>query len=164
VDSTLEAFLKQNERNTRPKRSFQLVEECNKPDFTTIYGTPIKLDGKYQVALVNLEAYYSVPNIDPNNNKLKYSHDGGVSWHTILIPEGSYKLDDINQAIEQQIKQNNHYDKVHNQSFITLSPNTSTLKSIMEITGNYKVDFREDKSINILLGFADEVYHAGYHE
>jgi hypothetical protein len=32
------------------------------------------------------------------------------------------------------------------------------------ITGNYKVDFREDNSINILLGFADKVYHAGYHE
>jgi hypothetical protein len=62
------------------------------------------------------------------------------------------------------MKQNNHYDKVHNQSFIKLSPNTSTLKSIMEITGNYKVDFREDNSINILLGFADKVYHAGYHE
>jgi hypothetical protein len=50
------------------------------------------------------------------------------------------------------MKQNNHYDKLHNQSFIKLSPNTSTLKSIMEITGNYKVDFREDNSINILLG------------
>jgi hypothetical protein len=54
--------------------------------------------------------------------------------------------------------------RLHNQSFIKLSPNTSTLKSIMEITGNYKVDFREDNSINILLGFADKVYHAGYHE
>jgi hypothetical protein len=164
MDSTLEALLKQIERNTRPKQSFQLVEESNKSDFTTNYGTPIKLDGKFEVALVNLETYYSFPNIDSSNNKLKYSHDSGVTWHTILIPEGSYELDDINQAIEQQMKQNNHYDKVHNQSFIKLSPNTSTLKSIMEISGNYKVDFREDNSINILLGFADKVYHAGYHE
>jgi hypothetical protein len=64
MDSTLEAILKQIERNTRPKQSFQLVEESNKSDFTTNYGTPIKLDGKFEVALVNLETYYSFPNID----------------------------------------------------------------------------------------------------
>jgi hypothetical protein len=68
MDSTLKALLKQIERNTRLKQSFQLVEECNKSDFTTTYGTPIKLDGKFEVALVNLETYYSFLNIDSTNN------------------------------------------------------------------------------------------------
>jgi hypothetical protein len=95
---------------------------------------------------------------------LKYSHDSGVTWHTVLIPEGSYELDDINQATEQQMKQNNHYDKLLNQSFIMLSPNNSTLKSIIEISGNYEGDFREANSLNTLLGFDDKVYHAGYLE
>jgi hypothetical protein len=34
----------------------------------------------------------------------------------------------------------------------------------MKLSGNYKVDFREDNSINMLLGSAVKVHHAGYHE
>jgi hypothetical protein len=127
MDSTLEAILKQIEINTRPRQSFQLVEESNKSDFTTNYGTPIKLDGKSELALVNLETYYSFPNSDLSYNILKYSHDSGVTWHTILIPEGIYELDEINQAIEQQMKQNNHYDTMTNYTISHLSSCRQTL-------------------------------------
>jgi hypothetical protein len=67
---------------------------------------------------MNLETYYSFSNSGSSNNKLKYSLDGGVTWHTILIPEGSYELDYLNQAIYQQMRQNDYYDELHNQSFI----------------------------------------------
>ena len=86
-------------------------------------------NSKYEIALVNLETYYSFPNVSVDNNLFKYSADNGRTWNTVLIPEGSYELDDINSAISLQMKQNRHFDTVHNKSFITLAPNASTLKS-----------------------------------
>jgi hypothetical protein len=66
--------------------------------------------------------------------------------------------------IERVMKQQNHYDAVRNKAFITLSANPSTLKSVMEITGRYMVDFRHPNSLRSLLGFKNRVYHAGYNE
>ena len=34
----------------------------------------------YEIALVNLETYYSFPNIDDTNNVFIYSHDQGTTW------------------------------------------------------------------------------------
>ena len=35
---------------------------------------------EYEIALVNLETYYSFPNIDETNNVFVYSPDNGNSW------------------------------------------------------------------------------------
>ena len=58
----------------------------------------------YEIALVNLETYYSFPNIDETNNIFVYSPDNGNSWVKIKIPEGSYEIDDINNTIQQEMK------------------------------------------------------------
>ena len=47
---------------------------------------------------------------------------------------------------------------------IKISANTSTIKSVMELPQNYRVDFREPSSINSLLGFESNVYDAAYNE
>jgi hypothetical protein len=62
------------------------------------------------------------------------------------------------------MKQRIHYDTVRNKSFITLSANPSTLKSIMEIAPRYKVDFKPYNSLRSVLGFNNKVYHAGYNK
>ena len=62
------------------------------------------------MALLNLETYYSFPNIDATNNNFKYSPDGGSNWFTVTIPEGSYEIRDIDAAIKQHMKTNGHYD------------------------------------------------------
>ena len=66
---------------------------------------------KYEMALVNLETYYSFPNIDGSNNYFRYSPDGGTTWVDIFIPEGSYDIIDINDIIKQKMRQNGHYDE-----------------------------------------------------
>ena len=171
-DKSLEC-LKQIESNTRPKTSFQLIVSSNKTEFTTTYDTPILLDrggggtplggsGNFEMALVNLETYYSFPNINP---LFRYSADNGRTWQNILIPERSYELQDINDAVSLQMKQNNHFDKIHNKSFVTLAPNASTLRTIMEIThASYQVDFNTEKSIRSVLGFNAKTYRLGYYE
>ena len=48
-------LLEQIEHNTRPKKSFQIVEEGNSSHFTTNYASaPIKLDGSFEIALLSL--------------------------------------------------------------------------------------------------------------
>ena len=66
----MENLLKQIVSNTEPKRSFSIVVSDNKTRFKTWFKPPIQLDKKtdYEIALINLETYYSFPNVDRSNN------------------------------------------------------------------------------------------------
>ena len=83
-------------KNTGHKTSFQVIVSDNKTSFNTRFNPKIELgrDKVYEIALVNLETYYSFPNI-------VYSPDNGNSWVKIKIPEGSYEIDDINNTVQQ---------------------------------------------------------------
>ena len=64
---------------------------------------PIQLDKKkdYEVALINLETYYSFPNIFRSKNCFTYSPNLDPLWFDIIIPEGSYHVEDINEFIQR---------------------------------------------------------------
>ena len=66
-------------KNTDHKTSFQVIVSGNQSSFNTLFNPKIKLDRNkvYEIALVNLETYYSFPNIDNSNNVFVYSHDQG---------------------------------------------------------------------------------------
>jgi hypothetical protein len=117
-----------------------------------------------EIALVNLNTWHSFRSISSTNSELRYSNDNGATWHYILISKGSYELNKLNDEIEKQMKQNNHYDKVHNQSYIKLSPNISRLRTVTEVSGSCQVDFREPNSIITLLGFNRQANHTGFNE
>ena len=82
-------FLKKIASNTEPKESFQIIVSSNKTDFTTQFNPHIqfKKNKSYEIALVNLETYYSFPNITTDNNGFSYSPDpsNGI-WYHMLIP------------------------------------------------------------------------------
>jgi len=40
----------------------------------------------YEVALVDIETYYSFPNVSSNNNHLRFSTGGGNNWRVMVIP------------------------------------------------------------------------------
>ena len=84
-----EEILKQIEKNTGPKHSFSIVLSSNKTSFNTKFSPPIDLDKdkSYEITLVNLETYYSFPNIDSTNNHFDF-FDGTRADH-IIIAEGS---------------------------------------------------------------------------
>ena len=75
-------LLKQIVNNTEPNRSFSIVVGDNKTRFKTWFKPPIKLDKKkdYEIALINLETYYSFPNIDRSNNCFTYSPGANTPW------------------------------------------------------------------------------------
>ena len=86
-------------KNTDHKTSFQIIVSGNESSFNTGFNPKIELDKVYEIALVNLETYYSFPGIDETNNVFIYSTDNGNSWEKIKIPVGSYEIDDLNNTI-----------------------------------------------------------------
>ena len=96
MESTLEKIATTVEkvaRNTDPKSSFYILLSKKSAKIRTRYNPLIELDAskKYEMALVNLEIYYSFPNIDAKNNNFKYSFNGGDTWVNVNIPEGATK-------------------------------------------------------------------------
>ena len=67
-------LLKQILNFTEPKRSFSIVVSDNKTTLKTWFKPSIQLDEKkdYEIALINLETYYSFPNIDRSKNCFTY--------------------------------------------------------------------------------------------
>jgi len=144
-------ILKQIERNTSPKTSTQIVISENSTKIKTTFNPPIELDRtrKYEMALVNLETYYSFPNLS-DENVFRYSSGfieagrGNEDDSTqerqsieVQISEGSYDLIDIVETIKIAMKRNGHIDESNK-----IVANTNTLKSVLEIQGDFQVDFR----------------------
>ena len=81
-------LLKQIAKNTEHKTSFHIKVSDNKSSFNTRLNPTLQLDRdkEYEIALVNLETYYSFPNIDETNNVFVYFPDNGNSWVKIKFP------------------------------------------------------------------------------
>ena len=149
----MEELLKQILNNTEPKRSFSIVVSGNKTRFKTWFKPPIQLNKKkdYEIALINLETYYSFPNIDISNNCFTYSPGANALWVDIIIPEGSYHVEDIKDFMQREMIKNGHYDKENDKNNIEIYAKTITLRSEMFLKNNYEFDFRKDKSITTSL-------------
>ena len=159
-------YLKQIAKNTDHKTSFQIILSNDKSNFNTRFNPKLELDEKkvYEIALVNLETYYSFPNIDETNNIFVYSPDNGNLWVKIKIPEGSYEIDDINNAIQHEMEKRGHYDEINEDYYINIAPNTNTLKSVLILEKGYQVDFNHQNSLARVLGFTGAKYEEGFHE
>ena len=131
----------------------------NKTRLTTQFNPHIQLKKNkgYETALVNLETYYSFPNITEENSRFMYSPDG-QTWFVIFVPEGSYDIENINKVIQQKITQNGHSNQ------ITISANTNNLKAVLILENGYQVDFRPQDSISSVLGFNNDLYTTDYQE
>ena len=152
--------------NTSHKTSLQVIVSGNQSSFNIIFNPKIELDEKkvYEIALVNLETYYSFPNIDDSNNIFVYSHDQGQTWTKIKIPTGSYEIDNLNQTIHFEMEKVGHYDEVNQESYINIAANSNTLKSILIIGQGYQVDFNQPNNLSKVLGFTGKKYIEGFHE
>ena len=166
MDEETKEYLRQIAENTSHKTSFQVIVSGNQSSFNTLFNPNIELDKKkvYEIALVNLETYYSFPNIDDSNNIFVYSHDRGQTWTKIKIPTGSYEIGDLNQTIRFEMEKVGHYDEVNQESYINIAANSNTLKSILIIGQGYSVDFNQPNNLSKVLGFTGKKYIEGFHE
>ena len=140
----MENLLKEIVNNSKPKRSFSVVVSDNNTRFKTQFKPPIQLDKKkdYEIALINLETYYSFPNVDKSNNCFSYSPGANTQWFDIIIPEGSYHVEDINEFIQRENENKSHYDNANDKVYIEISANINRPKD------SYEADFRRYNSIN----------------
>ena len=99
-------LLKQIVNNTEPERSFSVVISDNKTRFKSWFKPPIQLDKNkdYEIALINLETYYTFPNIDRLTNCFSYSPNANTPWFYIIIHEGCYHVEDINEFIQREMR------------------------------------------------------------
>ena len=101
----MENVLKQMVNNIEPKRSISIVVTDNKTRFKTWFKPLIQLDKKkdYEIALINLDTSYSFQSKDRSNNCFTYSPNLNPLWCDIIIPEGIYHVEDINEFIQREM-------------------------------------------------------------
>lgn len=147
--------LKEIAENTRPKSSVILTITGSGSSIITTYDQPIKLNPKrqYELALLNLETYYSFPNIDKTNNRLNYRKDKNSSWETVEIPVGCYEINAINASIVQQVGSKD----------IRVEADVNTQQCVLCIKGTFEVDFNIPNSLRVSLGFDAKQYKKGKH-
>ena len=141
--------------NTRGRNGYQLIASGIDSRIVTVFDQPIKLDPKrhYELALLNLETYYSFPNINETNNKLRFRAKAADVWTAVTIPIGCYEVNAIGAVIASQVGG----DK------IVLKANLNTLKCVLCIKDTYEVDFKVKNSLRTVLGFNAIVYKKGMH-
>ena len=99
-------LLTQIVNNTEPKRSFSIVVSDNKTRFKTWFKPRIQFYKKkdYEIALINFETYYSFQNVNRSNYCFSYSRGANTPWFDIIIPEGSYHVEEINEFIQREMR------------------------------------------------------------
>ena len=139
---------------TKLKDSFTLVVSDNSANIQTISSSPLYLQANrdYELAMVNLETYYSFANIRKDNNSIKWSVDEGKTWTILHLPTGSYELKAVNAEII----------RIRGNSDITILPNVNTLRCILTVVGaKCKVSFDVPNSPASLFGFKQYIVYGG---
>jgi hypothetical protein len=155
-------LLKQIEKNTAPKFTQTIIVNDDKTDFEVKFNPPLELDNdkNYEIALMDLETYYSFPNVDEKNNQFNYRKTsvGYNPIKTINIPTGAHELDSVMKEINKQLIANGDKDA------ISISYNRNTMLTTMVIQPGYEVDFEYDNTIGKMFGFSKPRYDEGTYE
>lgn len=112
----------------------------------------IELDKRYNYScsLLDFYTYNSIPNVHENNNVFHYSLNGANTWEKVVIPVGSYELENIIKIITD------HFQAVKANFYLHANPNTMKCK----LEGSIYVDFTQPNSIGSLLGFNKRILEA----
>ena len=134
---------------TKPKDSSTLVVSNNSANIQTTFIPPLHLQANrdYELAMVNLQTYYSFANIRKDNNSFK-----DKTWTILHVLTGCYEL----KAIITRIRGNNDN---------TILPNVNTLQCILTVVGaKCKISFDVPNSLASVLAFKRGiVYGVGHH-
>ena len=84
-------------------KSNTLIVSNNSSDLSFHIYPPINLNSnkQYEIGLVGLTMYNSIPNIDNTNNVFKFQYKG--KDYEITIPHGAYEISSLNDFIKKEI-------------------------------------------------------------
>ena len=124
--------------------------------YTHYFDKPIPLENdKYEIGLVGLDTYYSIPNITSGiNANFRYSLDNQVTWNLITLPTGCYEVKTIADEIS------NTLTPAHSQD-IVIQPDIATLRCRIRLSASAAIDFTYPNSINTVLGFKPQILAGG---
>lgn len=103
-------------------------------------------EGEWEIGLIDLMTFHSIPNIEAGKNNKFYYGDGRM----IEIAEGAYEIEDLETALKE---------KVGKDVELELKANNNTLKS--EIKCSQAIDFTQSNTLAPLLGFDSKILKAG---
>lgn len=125
------------------------------------YSPPLHLtagSGEWVIGLVDFQTYNSIPNITEGKNKLYY-YEKNNNLKSIIIPSGSYDIEDLNDYIQSVIGDHDiehyHHQEEKERIKFLLTANVNTLKC--QISCSNKIDFTKEDSIGHMLGFNKKI-------
>lgn len=99
-----ETFLRQYEST--------MDSNTNSASFTIQLKQPLEFPSgvPYKVALIKAVLWNTVKNVSAaqNNNQFRYSHNGGSTWTTVTLMDGSYTQNDLNAVLRSAFAANGH--------------------------------------------------------
>jgi hypothetical protein len=156
------------------KQEFDIIITSVDNDKTIHFDNPIPIKNA-KIALKLFSMYYSIPNVNEDNNQFTYDiKKGKDDWETIhfKLDPGSYEVSSLAARIRELMDANDPSNneissqqdiKKRNKPFIKFRVEPATMKCIIDIPENYSVDFESFRSIGGMLGFYPQVYTAGTH-
>jgi len=128
------------------------ITKRNKPsDFTIRYTQPIILNPnkQYELGLGRIISMsFTWHNVTPrlDNQKIRYSSDGGNSWKDIVFPSGTWNYVGFDDYLKKKTKvgEDSHP--------ITLEFNSTTFKTTINLAKDYQLDLTAS-NFNDLIGF-----------
>ena len=146
--------------NTDAKDSFYVVLTTKQTSKICSFSPPIIFrqrsngEAKYEMALVGLNTFYTFPNVDQTNNKIKLGRIGKPQ--VVELSTGSYEVNQIQKEIHRKCGWKKDAP-------ITFKANNSTLTCIMTIKDGYEVNFSQEAcsgaSLGPVLGFDAKRYY-----
>lgn len=127
--------------------SVTLTLTGNTSSLNSYFYPEIELDERYSYSccLLDFYSFNSIPNVNETNNNLIYSKDGGKTLEKIIIPIGSYEVDEILDLLGAEFQAR--------KADIKITADKSTMKCTIYLSNDCMVDFSRKNSIGQILGF-----------
>ena len=121
----------------------------NTREYILELNEPLILNDIFQVGVFGFSTYYSIYNINENNNNFRYYN--GTDWIYESLTPGMYNIDDIDNKLNQIVRDNqNLEDDVYN---IKINMDDVYLKSQITLSNTYRLDLTINNGLNDILGF-----------
>lgn len=130
----------------------------NTDDFTVSFNPPLAIPNNWSLALQSCGIWYSWYNVSTDYNNQTFTYYNGSAWKNIVIPNGLYSIEDLNDYIHTQMKNNGDYVNISGVDtfYINLLPNYNTFKLDITISNSYQIDLTVG-TLYQLFGFTSSI-------
>ena len=132
------------------KLDSSMIKNATPEDFTVNFSNH-SFQQSYEIALINVNLWYSWYNIADfyNNSEIRISN--GTTWINIKIPNGIYDVEQLNEFINRRLAA-----EKEDPDIAKIVPNFSSLRVIIELKQNCQFDLSRS-DLHKILGFEKKI-------